>query len=342
MPVISPTTPINTFVDRDTITNSTNATVADALQVVCAWPVSGQYGAGSRVLYYILVAVCVFARKAEWLRSAGLAAALLVPAVAALHAIVLAAVHVDGAVDMDVYGAFQLCSIGILAAPVTVRLSQTYFNDPGRNMIFLWTGLVLAGLLSLTVEFYRIETFACSMDDFGQPMSSDPSQFNYMNAGCGLALPCNTGPAGPFSPLRRGATNEIFVIPAPDRLTFNAATLVAAACCVPAILSLIYTWIKILEVNWKNSYGHHDEPISGTNGATIGKMKGVNAVIRTFLSTVEVPLFGGAVIVILVFGELNFFSRQVNFQTEPMTSIGRELNRNDANKKPLSTWVKTA
>lgn len=74
-----------------------------------------------------------------------MAAALLFPAVAALHGIVLAAVHVNGAVDMDVYGAFQLCSIGILAAPVTVRLSRTYFFDPGRNIIFLWTGLILAG-----------------------------------------------------------------------------------------------------------------------------------------------------------------------------------------------------
>lgn len=46
---------------------------------------------------------------------------------------------------MDVYGAFQLCAIGILAAPVTVKLSSTYFNDPGRNAIFLWTGMVLAG-----------------------------------------------------------------------------------------------------------------------------------------------------------------------------------------------------
>ena len=51
-----------------------------------------------------------------------------------------------GAVDMDVYGAFQLCSIGILAAPVTVRLSRTYFFDPGRNIIFVWTLLILAGV----------------------------------------------------------------------------------------------------------------------------------------------------------------------------------------------------
>lgn len=74
--------------------SSTNAGLG--IGVVCAWPVSGQYGPGSRVLYYVLVATCVFARKAEWLRSACLAAALLFPAVAALHGLVLAAVHVNG------------------------------------------------------------------------------------------------------------------------------------------------------------------------------------------------------------------------------------------------------
>lgn len=46
--------------------------------------------------YYVLIAACIFARKAEWLRNACLAAALLFPAVAALHGIILAAVHVDG------------------------------------------------------------------------------------------------------------------------------------------------------------------------------------------------------------------------------------------------------
>jgi hypothetical protein len=59
-----------------------------------------------------------------------------------------------GAVDMDVYGAFQLCAIGILAAPVTVRLSQTYFDRPGRNAIFLWTGIIVAGESKMAVKLH--------------------------------------------------------------------------------------------------------------------------------------------------------------------------------------------
>lgn len=48
---------------------------------------------------------------------------------------------------MDVYGAFQVCSIGILLAPVTVMLSRSYFEQAGSSIIILWTALILAGEL---------------------------------------------------------------------------------------------------------------------------------------------------------------------------------------------------
>lgn len=57
-----------------------------------------------------------------------------------------------GAVDMDVFGAFQLCSIGILAIPVMSMLSQRYY-DPGRNLIFLWIILILAGELRSSIAY---------------------------------------------------------------------------------------------------------------------------------------------------------------------------------------------
>ncbi|KXJ91902.1 hypothetical protein Micbo1qcDRAFT_194893 [Microdochium bolleyi] len=285
------------------------------IQVICAWPLSGQYGLGSRILYYILVAACVIARKTEWLRNACLAAALIFPAVAAFHGIALAVLHVDGAIDLDIYGAFQLCSIGILAVPVTTRLSRTYFYDPGRNIIFLWTGLVLAGLLSLTVEFFRSHPIPCTLDSNGFPYGETP---------CGLDY-CQEGGSGPKSPMRMGATSEIYVIPAPTALTFNAATLLAAACCIPAILYLISTWIKILELNWKSRFGTGDlqEKIEGTNGATVGGMLRINAVVQSFLSVLEILLFGAAVVAILVIGEINFFGEPMMWETENVQSIGQ-------------------
>ncbi|KAM0807066.1 hypothetical protein AB5N19_07405 [Seiridium cardinale] len=315
---------INTLINRDL------NTTADPLQVVCAWPVSGQYGPGSRVLYYVLVLACLLARKVEWLKKACLAAALLLPAVAAIHGIVLAIVHTNDAVDMDVYGAFQLCSIGILAAPVTVKLSSTYFNDRGRNIIFAWTGLLLAGLLSLTVEFYRINTRPCGQDDHGRPLTNDhPEAFPYGSFTCGLT--CDIGPGNPWSPMRSwyGSTNNIYVIPAPHTLTFGTGTLLAAACCLPAILSLVTMWNRIAEFNWRQRFfpkadPEVDETIEGTNGATTSQMKTVQEDIKKYLKiAIEIPIFGAAVLAILVLGEKNFWSTPVNYQTEPMASIGQ-------------------
>ncbi|KAL4935911.1 hypothetical protein BDV06DRAFT_233874 [Aspergillus oleicola] len=299
------------------------------LDVVCAWPVSGQYGPGTRVLYYVLIAACVFARKEEWLRNACLAGALLFPAIAALHGIVLAAIHRDGAIDMDVYGAFQLCSIGMLTAPLTARMSGTYFKDPRRNIIFLWTGLVLAGLLSITVELFRVKRSTCTEDDQHNPISSNIAAFPYEGATCGLR--CSTDD-GPFSPIRVGSANEIYVIPSPNKLTFGTATLLAAGCCVPAIVSLIYFWSLILQDTWNKRVRSvrgvpdsdpRDEPIDGTNGATVGKMLQINGLVRTVLSTVEAPVFAAAVLAILILGEKNFFSRPVDYGTEPIATIGQ-------------------
>jgi hypothetical protein len=92
---------------------------------------------------------------------------------------------------------------------------------------------------------------------------------------------------------------------------------------IQAILSLIFTWDKILEINWKRRKEEENlnEPVEGAN-VTVGELKGINSVVRMFLSVIEIPLYGGAVIAILSIGEANFFSKQVSYQTEPMQAIG--------------------
>lgn len=67
-----------------------------AIQILCAWPVSGQYGLGSRLFFYILIAAYLVARNNERIKNASLVGLLLLPAVSALHAITLAALHNPG------------------------------------------------------------------------------------------------------------------------------------------------------------------------------------------------------------------------------------------------------
>lgn len=228
-----------------------------------------------------------------------------------------------GAVDMDIYGSFQLCAVGVLAGPVTVRLSKTYFNTPGRNMIFVWTSMILAGLLSLTVEFFRTNPVSCPADKF--TWDADDESI------CGLR--CSTED-GPSSPLRGGSQNNIYVIKAPNVLSFGSMTLLAAACCIPAILSLVSMWNKILKVNWKKRWGGRQDssedinsPLPGTNNATPAKMMTINDKMRWLLSMVEVPVFGTIVLLIIIFGERNFFSYRVWYMTEPIASVGRSAQK---------------
>jgi hypothetical protein len=108
----------------------------------------------------------VVAHGHQVIRDAVTSAALLLPALAAIHGITLAALHRDGkymlaivslaltttlgGVDMDIYGAFQICSIGILTCTLMARRSETYFNAPGgQTIVYFWTGLVLAGKFEL-------------------------------------------------------------------------------------------------------------------------------------------------------------------------------------------------
>lgn len=112
-------------------------------------------------------------------------------------------------------------------------------------------------------------------------------------------------------------------------LPFGTATLLAAACCVPAILSLVSMWDKILKINWKRRFGDTDSSglnklLPGTNAATPAMMMKTEGRIRFYLSMVEIPVFGAAVIAILIVGERNFFSYRVRYQTEPMASIGKQ------------------
>ncbi|KAI7767174.1 hypothetical protein LZL87_009576 [Fusarium oxysporum] len=322
MPALFVTDAAETIANSVLFSRAANDT-GDALQVICAWPVSGQYGTGTRVLYYVLIAACLVARREEWLVNPCLAAALVLPAVASIHGIVLTAMHNPDAVDMDIFGAFQLCAIGILAAPVTVMLSKTYFNDPGRNTIFMWTFLLLIGLLSMTIEFYRIETHSCLIDASGNPVSPNASKFHYVE-GNNCNLTCSTQD-GPSSPMRGGSANNIYVIPAPHTLTFGTATLLAAACCVHAVLCLISMWDRVLEINWRRRFGKQNDDAASEDdeSANKGVMKKVNDTIGFFLRILAIPVFGGAGLAILIVGEINFFSAQVNYQTEPMANIAQ-------------------
>lgn len=226
-----------------------------------------------------------------------------------------------GAVDLDVFGAWQLCSIAIIAVPTTLRISGTYFNSAGRNLVFLWTILLISGLIALCIEFSRVTAVDCR-EEAGVPTPT-VHKFPYGQTTCNLT--CSED-VGPFSDMRGGSAKNIYVIPVPSRLTFNAAMLISAGVCIPAILSLIFTWDKILESSYRSRRKAQQDGAQSQQGDAIkltpNEIKGINNTVTRFLGVIEIPLFGGVVLAILIAGEINFFSPQLMYMTEPMASIG--------------------
>jgi hypothetical protein len=246
---------------------------------------------------------------------------------------------------MDIYGALQICTIGIIAAPITIKLFPTYVHNLGKTTICMWAGLVLAGkwhvafivklnhylrlklggLSSLTLEFFRVNTSDCMYDDSGKPISLQAREFPYGNATCGLICSIDQGP---YSPIRSGSANNIYVIPAPDIITFDRAMLIAPVCSIPAMYLLIHVWSRVNE--WKLLFGSRDEDLSSesSKGATLAQTRKINARVgRRLWHSAEILFFVALELSVLIFGELNFFSAQVYWQTEPMPSIGRLLHR---------------
>jgi len=85
----------------------------DPNNVICVYPVSGQYGLLQRLNYYFLLLAAVLAHSKEWLVGGAFAAVMTYAGVVAVHALVLAcisATHHD-VLDLDVSGAWSVLSV---------------------------------------------------------------------------------------------------------------------------------------------------------------------------------------------------------------------------------------
>ena len=172
----------------------------------------------------------------------------------------------------------------------------------------------------LAISYHRILSCNTSLTyprRYGNSISTNPNEFQYGNPTCGLI--CSTD-VGPFSPFRRGMANNIYVIPLPHILKLNTPMILAAACCIPAMLSIIFVLQRILKT--RRATQNHDDLIEGTNGATKIKMRGVNNLARLFLTATEFPLIMAVLLAIRILGGVIFFSHQVTYQTKPFSNVG--------------------
>ncbi|KAI9889928.1 MAG: hypothetical protein M1814_004651 [Vezdaea aestivalis] len=126
-------------------------------QVVCVYPISGQYGLIPRYLYYALLIFAVFSRRTEWLVAGALASALTYSGSAAIHAFAMIIIRPGSQLDLDAFGALAVCTAGSLASPCLLTWSTTLRDSVARPLVgiygtFVSIGTVCAGITVLLVQ----------------------------------------------------------------------------------------------------------------------------------------------------------------------------------------------
>jgi hypothetical protein len=96
--------------------------------------------------------------------------------------------------------------------------------------------------------------------------------------------------------------------------------LFSAGCCIPPVIYLVYMWIKILEINWEAAFAVRNDDDRGT------KLTKKMEKLQRFLRWQESVWIGALVVCIAVLGELNFYSTQIYWQSEPFSAVGRRFS----------------
>ncbi|KAJ7807312.1 hypothetical protein B0H14DRAFT_1538972 [Mycena olivaceomarginata] len=135
----------------------------DAVSVICAYPLSGQYGPGARFSLYILLLACILWRKQTVVLNLGLGAVLFTGLVGAVHGVALGAVSGLGSnkdvLDFDVFGAAYICTMCLGVVPGLLILGAGTLTPHATPTIVLgWYALMLAGEIGVTAAVFRAQT----------------------------------------------------------------------------------------------------------------------------------------------------------------------------------------
>ena len=125
-------------------------------QVACVYPVSGQYGAISRWVYYALLLFGIVAQREVWLIAGALATAMSYSATAAVHAVLLAASTAGGqpVLDLDLAGVWAVLGAALFSLWPVLGTSRTLLTSPFQPIFRAWAMLIALGALCLMVPVY--------------------------------------------------------------------------------------------------------------------------------------------------------------------------------------------
>ena len=131
--------------------------------VLCVYPVDGQYTFLQRLLFYVLLVFGVLARRKKWLVVGALTTAMSYSGAAAIHAMLLVT-RDHSYIDLNIFGIFAITSAGVMLSVLLFRWSTT-LGKAGRRLryiVILWLLLLLVGSVFAVGIMYARQTYAAA------------------------------------------------------------------------------------------------------------------------------------------------------------------------------------
>ena len=128
-----------------------NVTFVDGFQaeILCLYPVSGQFTGLQRILYYLLMLFSIATRSHQWLVVGSLVAAMTYSGVAAIYGMAAAAQRTPRVFERDSGVVWNILTTSILLAIPLLNWSSTIRRLHARTIMIYWVVLIFIGACSI-------------------------------------------------------------------------------------------------------------------------------------------------------------------------------------------------
>ena len=202
-----------------------------------------------------------------------------------------------------------------------------------RRELFLTSPFFRAGLVSLSVAFFRVKTHTC-VDENNQTIHDDSGGASLCQFDCSN-----------FSdtPIRAGSNSGMQLGFAPRTgVTLNTGIILSITFCLFAFLSIITMWNQVILDNARKlglirdatsilprRKGEGEKPLGGVRGLldwiSTRPDNFSSKLVKLGLRLITLLVYSGAMLATIIISEVTFWSVELRTGVEPMTSVGEFL-----------------
>ncbi|KAH0565924.1 hypothetical protein GP486_000677 [Trichoglossum hirsutum] len=160
-----------------------------ALQVICAYPVSSQYGRMVRYLIYPLLTLSLLFSVAGWVAGGALNTAMTYIAITGIHLAAMAVNREAGVLDLDVLTAYHVCMVALILSPPLIMWTKSLRRPSGKGVFAIWVVLLWIGVILFTVSAKHLPKSVPCLDSKRENVTSTGDLQSCMLACSNFSLP---------------------------------------------------------------------------------------------------------------------------------------------------------